>query len=111
MELRLQHGHREGRHDAGPGALALMRIRARLSFLLVLLLSSLLLLQPLSARAADCSQEKAAVDALEKDIAALKIDLKNQLDKLANPQRDMALDLRDMYNIQQSLVGEGARVQ
>lgn len=88
-----------------------MRIGARPSFLLVLLLSSVLLLQPLSAEAADCSHEKAAVDALEKDIAALKIDLKLQLDKLANPQRDMALDLRDMYNIQQSLVGEGERVQ
>jgi hypothetical protein len=88
-----------------------MRITKRLSVVLVVLLTSLLILQPVSAAAKDCSAEKAAFDALIKEVNALNDQLNGAYSKLGSAQADVLRDLLTMTAVQATLVGLPAKVQ
>jgi hypothetical protein len=88
-----------------------VRVTARLSMLLMVVLSAVLVLQPISAGAADCSAEKAAVDELGKNIAKLTDDIKKQQRDLEAAQRDLANDLALIEKTQRTLQGEVPDVQ
>ena len=88
-----------------------MRITKRLSVVLVVLLTSLVVLQPVPAGAKDCSAEKAAYDELVKEVAALEKDLNAALATLGRDQVDMANVLQKMDAVQNILAGEPAKVQ
>src|SRR5436309_15399613 len=87
------------------------RITARLSLLLMVVATAALVLQPISAGAADCSAEKAAVDELGKNIAKLTDDIKKQQRDLEAAQRDLANDLTLIEKTQRTLQGEVPEVQ
>lgn len=84
---------------------------ARLSVLLVLVLTCVQLLQPVSANAADCTAEKAAVDQLGKDISRLTDDLNRQRNELASAQRDLEHDLKLIDQAEKVLQGEADAVK
>ena len=83
-----------------------MRIHQRVSVALVLVLSTVLLLQPISAGAAGCEKEKAAVDELGKNIARLTDDLNRQRAALAAAESALVDDLKLIEKSQQVLQGE-----
>lgn len=83
---------------------------ARLSVVLVLVLTCVQLVQPVSAEAASCAAEKAAVDQLGKDISRLTDDLNRQRSELASAERDLADDLRLIDQAQKALQGEADAV-
>jgi hypothetical protein len=86
-------------------------VTRQVSLALVFVLSTMLLGQPASVRAADCSAEKAAVDALGKDISRLADDIQRQLRNEQNAARDMADDLALIDKTQQELAGEAGAVE
>ncbi|HEY5034661.1 MAG TPA: hypothetical protein VIJ30_06025 [Candidatus Dormibacteraeota bacterium] len=89
-----------------------MRFRSLLSVLLVLLVSSLVVLQPLSATAAnDCQAERDAFNALKKEADAINDELKAALRDLDAAQRDMADYLQKLSDTAQKLDGQAQRVQ
>ena len=89
----------------------MVRARSRLSVFLVVLMSCLVVLQPVSVYAADCSKEKALVDQLGKDISRLRDDLDKQKRDEAAAQRDLAADLKAIDAAQQALQAEAPLVQ
>jgi len=89
----------------------MVQAKARLSVFLVVLMSCLVVLQPMSVYAADCSKEKALVDQLGTDINRLMADLDKQHSDEAAAQRDLAADLKNIGAAQQALQGEAALVQ
>jgi len=88
-----------------------MRARARLSAFLVVLMSCLVVLQPMSAGAADCSKELEAITELGKNIAKLTDDLNKQRSDLEAAKRDLEADLKNIAEAQKALQGEAERVQ
>jgi hypothetical protein len=88
-----------------------MRLRAVISLAVVLLISSLLVLQPMSVAAADCSKERAAFDALAKEADALNKELQADLRDLGIAQGRLATVLQKMDSVQNDLAGQGDRVR
>lgn len=88
-----------------------MRLGLRSCLALVLLISLFMELQPLSAVAADCSKEQAAVDALVKELNALDKQLNNAYKKLDAASRDIASDLQTISDLQKSLSGQADRAR
>jgi len=86
-------------------------IKARISAALVVVLASLLVLQPISAVAADCMAEQAAFDALRKEVDKLNDQLNGALRDLDAAQRDMVNALGKIDDAQNSLKGQKEKVQ
>ena len=86
-------------------------IKTRISAALVIVLATLLVLQPMSAVAADCAAEQAAFDALRKEAEKFNSQLNDALRDLANAQRDMVYALGKMDDDQNRLVGQKEKVQ
>jgi hypothetical protein len=89
----------------------MLRAKGGLSVFLVILMSCLLVAQPISVYAADCSKEKALIDQLGKDISRLRDDLNKQKSDEAAAQRDLAADLKNIATVQQAITAEAPRVQ
>jgi cell division FtsZ-interacting protein ZapD len=88
-----------------------MRIRTRISLALVVLLSSVLVLQPLSAgAAADCAEQEAIFRSLIQDKQDLENDLKIDRAELDQAERDLASATRDIDAYQHNLAGAPDRV-
>jgi cell division FtsZ-interacting protein ZapD len=88
-----------------------VRARAPLSFFLVVLMSCLVVLQPISVYGADCSNQNALIVQLGKDISRLRDDLNKQKSDEAAAQRDLAADLKNIDAAQKALQEEAPRVQ
>jgi hypothetical protein len=89
----------------------MVRAKAGLTVFLVLLMSCLVVLQPISVYGADCSKEKAVIDQLGKDISRLRDDLDKQKRDEAAAQHDLAADLKNIDAAQQALQAEAPLVQ
>lgn len=87
------------------------KARVRLSAFLVVLMSCLVVLQPLSVYGADCSNENALITQLGKDISRLNDDLNKQKSNEAAAQRDLAADLKNIDAAQKALQAEAPLVQ
>lgn len=84
----------------------------RLSVLLVIVTSALVVLQPLSVVAADpCAAERARVNQLLMDLAELKNELDVDRAKLTQAERDLENVMKDIDRVQATLVGEDERVK
>jgi Tfp pilus assembly protein PilN len=79
------------------------RIKALVSFAVVLMLGFLAVAQPVPAGAADCSAEKAAIDQLGTYIDRLTNDLQKQMQNLDAAKSDLAADAQRIEDLQRNL--------
>ena len=82
-----------------------------LSLAMVCVTASLLLFEPTSVAAADCSKELAAIAALEKELLTLGNELTLDHKDLDAAEADLASAISDIDSVQASLAGESDRVK